>query len=770
MWFSFSDFRMNAKNSNYPNRMVVLNCDQLALTVAKDHVCGLFKNNHRSVDDFEKADAIVMDIDNMDGALTYQDIVDEFKGIHFFICESKSCNKEKHGVVAYRCHMYFPLRREYTDATAISNLKQKVLNAYSFFDKDAKDAARFIFGVEKPVVKELNKDGYCIDELELTTPEQDAKYKAWQQSQQKQKTFVVNTSNIDDVEVPVKTKSQFDPISSTEMRDMLSYIHLQEHDYTMWNEVGFGLHNNGYDFELFHDWSKSQSGYISREDCLQHWNSYTQDKGITIATVVAYAKQGGWESKAKKYINKLCYTPELHGGCDKYFPEENNLTELGQAQCIVRLYGDRLRYVEGMGCLYFTPTGWQVSKQCFRKCLLDLANKQRVALEQYPPLEDKEKENKFKKLASFASKAASNRFIIGTEQILQTLLDTPIEQINSEHHLINCNGVIVNLENGEKTKISTKNLITKCCAFEPSNKGMDTWLQFLQSVLVNEDGTPNQELIVYMQRVFGSMLLCDDPNKKVYIAYGSGSNGKSTLFNNIFKALGDYGITLDSDMLDAKNNQNRFAYASLFGCRAVLFPELNEGSLLSDKIIKKIASPDNISAERKFQDTFSFTPTHTPFAFCNEKPTITSKTKGTWRRIALIPFNASFNATKENNTFVSNLLYECGEAIIQWLIDGAIWVWNNQYEIPVPEICLQMLDEYEDDQNWVKRFVEDEDIKIGEGDVTNTDLYNKYKAWCEENGNKPATTRGLNSAIMTTYPVVKKVRSNGVRKLINISI
>ena len=53
-----------AGNCSYPNKVTVVTPEQLQEAVKKDHVCAEFKGNYRSIENFIRSDAIVMDIDN----------------------------------------------------------------------------------------------------------------------------------------------------------------------------------------------------------------------------------------------------------------------------------------------------------------------------------------------------------------------------------------------------------------------------------------------------------------------------------------------------------------------------------------------------------------------------------------------------------------------------------------------------------------------------------------------------------------------------------
>ena len=54
----------NSKNCLYPFPITVTDADVLRAAATMDHVCGMYKNNYRSLDNFLWSDVAVMDCDN----------------------------------------------------------------------------------------------------------------------------------------------------------------------------------------------------------------------------------------------------------------------------------------------------------------------------------------------------------------------------------------------------------------------------------------------------------------------------------------------------------------------------------------------------------------------------------------------------------------------------------------------------------------------------------------------------------------------------------
>ncbi len=143
----------DAKNCSYPNKVTVTNASELQEAVKMDHVCAKYKNNYRSIDNFLKSNVVVMDLDNdhtddPDEWITAEKLEELLPDISYAVAPSRNHMVAKNGKAARpKYHVYFEIE-EMTDAAAYAALKAAIHNAYPFFDGNALDAARFIFGAD----------------------------------------------------------------------------------------------------------------------------------------------------------------------------------------------------------------------------------------------------------------------------------------------------------------------------------------------------------------------------------------------------------------------------------------------------------------------------------------------------------------------------------------------------------------------------------------------------------------------------------------------
>ncbi len=147
----------NAANCLYPNEVKITDDFSAKLAFATDMVCARYKNNYRNTANFEVANALPGDCDNDHSEIaadwvTPEDIADLFADVPYVLHYSRHHMKPKGEKSARpRFHIVFLIDPE-RDADRYTALKQRLLAAFPFFDANATDAARFLFGTEDPQV------------------------------------------------------------------------------------------------------------------------------------------------------------------------------------------------------------------------------------------------------------------------------------------------------------------------------------------------------------------------------------------------------------------------------------------------------------------------------------------------------------------------------------------------------------------------------------------------------------------------------------------
>lgn len=172
---SVSTVREEKTNTSYPYRIEIRNTDDLKKVAKYDHSSGLFQNYkrktgeivkaHRSLTTFLESNCDIFDCDNDTESPLLPDIPPEkwktpadidalFPNVESYTVYSRNHMKEKDGKVARpKFHKYYPRRTSLKNNKEVSEYNQAVWQYCPAFDKNALDAARFIYGVENPIVE-----------------------------------------------------------------------------------------------------------------------------------------------------------------------------------------------------------------------------------------------------------------------------------------------------------------------------------------------------------------------------------------------------------------------------------------------------------------------------------------------------------------------------------------------------------------------------------------------------------------------------------------
>ena len=109
--------------------------------------------------------------------------------------------------------------------------------------------------------------------------------------------------------------------------------------------------------------------------------------------------------------------------------------------------------------------------------------------------------------------------------------------------------------------------------------------------------------------------------------------------------------------------------------------------------------------EKKYKDPFSYTPTHTLVLYTNHLPKVGAIDKGTWRRLIVIPFDATIEGNADIKNYAYYLYEHAGGAILSWVIEGSKKVIKDNYKITTPQKVCDAIEHYRDCNDWLSYFL-----------------------------------------------------------------
>ena len=290
---------------------------------------------------------------------------------------------------------------------------------------------------------------------------------------------------------------------------------------------------------------------------------------------------------------------------------------------------------------------------------------------------------------------------------------------------------------------SPEDFITKMTSVSPSNKGARLWQDSLNLIFCG-----NQELIDYVQMICGLAAIGKVYVEALIIAYGGGRNGKSTFWNAVSRVLGLYSGNISADTLTVGCRRNiKPEMAEVKGKRLLIAAEMQEGARLNDSTVKQLCSTDDVFAEKKYKDPFSFTPCHTLVLYTNHLPKVSASDDGIWRRLIVIPFDAKIEGNSDIKNYGEYLYQNAGESILAWVIEGAKKVIALDYKIPVPECVQKAIAEYRAQNDWFAHFLEDKCELDASFRESSSVLYQAYRNYCIDTNEYIRSTTDFYSAL-----------------------
>lgn len=314
----------------------------------------------------------------------------------------------------------------------------------------------------------------------------------------------------------------------------------------------------------------------------------------------------------------------------------------------------------------------------------------------------------------------------------------------------------VNLATAELMEHNRSQMISKICPVEYTDK-RDTplWDKFLNEIFAGDE-----ELIRFVQKACGYSLTGSTAEQCVFFCYGSGRNGKSTFIDTISEIMGDYAVNMQPETIMTKpsaSSGHSSDLARLKGARFVTTAEPNEGVRVNEGLLKQLTGGDKVTAARKYENEFEFTPKFKLWMGTNHKPIIRGGDDGIWRRIRLIPFDVQIPIDKVDRQLKHKLKKELS-GILAWMVEGCI-MWRKE-GLKMPKAVEMAGQEYKTEMDILSTFIDECCIKGGQ--VSSGELYKAYVEWAREGNEYEMSHTKFGREMAKKY---EKIRTTGGQRI-----
>lgn len=718
-----SDSREMPGNCTYAHRVEVTGKDALVQAVSHDYVCAEYRDGYRSNDNFLGSDCLPVDCDNDHSddpeAWVYpSDVANAFPGVAFAVHYSRNHMKVKAGKAARpKFHVFFSIDR-ITDAGQYSELKKLVNTIFPYFDTKALDAARFFFGTQKPEVEIF--DGPMTLSTFLADDDFDRD---------------MDLGSYGDVVIPEGSRNA--TLSHYAGRILKRFGNTEE-AHTHFAEVAACCQPPLEQSELDTIWRSAQRFYekVSAQDGYIPPEQYNQDLQL----------------------------------------KPTDYSDVGQATVLSREYEDRLRYSPSTDFLVYNGRFWEESKPKAQAIAQELTTRQldEADTEIKKATDELMKNGAWELLASmgpkkaaavfnaeqarsfqkyenattyrnFAIKRRDSKYISAAMKEVHPMVEIDQKALDADEYLLNTPSATYDLRVGLSSAQdhNAADLITKQTTVDPSDEGMEIWEDALSTFFCGD-----KDLIRYVQDIAGLSAIGKVCVEGLIIAYGEGRNGKSTFWNTLSRVLGTYSGNMSADTLTVGCKRNvKPELAEVKGKRLIIAAELEEGMRLNTSNVKQLCSTDEIYAEKKYKDPFSFVPSHTLVLYTNHLPKVGALDDGTWRRLIVIPFNAKIEGASDIKNYADYLYEKAGGAILKWIMAGAKRVIGKKFDIKKPAVVDEAIRKYKENNDWLTHFLDDCCEIDPSFSAKSGDVYNAYRSYCMQVGEYIRSTSDFYTAL-----------------------
>lgn len=442
------------------------------------------------------------------------------------------------------------------------------------------------------------------------------------------------------------------------------------------------------------------------------------------------------------------------------------LTEFGNAQRLLDLHGERLRYVPDV-------RGWVVSRDGAWQWDISGAFVRATASSLAPTIYSEGAAFSMEQAQHFAKWARNSQNAHTIDAAVSLLSDQgrirlSLAMIDADPMLIGFDNArqVIDLRTGQARPAASLDYITKSltpCAIGGSAKAV-RWHSFLAQIF---DG--DTELIDWLHRWCGYMLTGSTSEQIFLFFFGLGANGKSVLAETIRHIMGDYGRTVATETLTETKRQAGGAspdLADLIGCRLAMSSETEDGSALAESLVKSLTSGDTITARQLYATPVQFQPAFKLLMLGNHRPVIRGNDYGIWRRVRLVPFNKTFTEQERDLHLLDTLKAESPH-ILAWMVQGCL-EWQRRGLADVPAVVANQTADYRQEQDVIGQWLGECTKADSVSETDTSELYTSYRNWAIESGLKPASKVSLGRRLSERGYSLR--RSNGKRFWVGVML
>ena len=263
------------------------------------------------------------------------------------------------------------------------------------------------------------------------------------------------------------------------------------------------------------------------------------------------------------------------------------------------------------------------------------------------------------------------------------------------------------------------------------------------------DFSDDSEVVQLLWQILGAIIRPNVPwNKSAWFFSESGNNGKGTLCV-LMRNLCGKGSFCSISLNDFSKD---FALEPLTHSSAIIVDENDVGTYIDKAAnLKAVVTGDVIQINRKFKQPIPYQ-FHGFMVQClNEMPRIKDKSDSFYRRQLFVPFTKCFTGAERKYIKYD---YLKRKEVLEYVLFKVLNM--NYYELSVPEVCKNALEEYKEFNDPVRQFMAEIMPQLQWDLVPFAFLRDLYAVWYKKNVSNSKDSKGTKTLVKDILNILKE--------------
>lgn len=346
----------------------------------------------------------------------------------------------------------------------------------------------------------------------------------------------------------------------------------------------------------------------------------------------------------------------------------------------------------------------------------------------------------------------------------------------NEKMYVNCDNGVYSIADGTLLPHDPKYILTNKAhsSFNPDYKDKFETSAFKEYLdRVTQKCKDPETVLMLLQEMIGLALSPHAQEvQKAFALLGDGANGKSVIFAILSELVG--GVENTATVGLERMSKKGFDLGELEGKAVNIDPDMQYKDSFFTDSAKSVVAGDMVRINKKYRDPENMNINITTIVGVNRLPAPTEKSKGVYRRLAIIPLYTKFGSPQEyrdgqvdyiaDKNLVKKLtIPEELSIVLSWALDGLTRLYKNNWVLTESTDCAQQIEDYRYESDSCMQFYSERLTKVDDPKqrIMVSDLYVQYCEFCDGYRIPKQSRNNFNSTIKA-QGIEKKKYNRGI--------